>query len=69
MIMPGSDKTFDTYPFIILEAQVWASYNWKFATDKRRIDSAKNYKSINFINHEKYDHILKLIKKLQEKIK
>ncbi len=72
MIMPGSDKTFDTYPFrfIFLEAAEYGLHIiGSLPPIKEEIDSAKIYKSINFVNPRNTDHILKLIKKLQRKDK
>ncbi len=72
MIMPGSDKTFDTYPFrfIFLEAAEYGLHIiGSLPPIKEEIDSAKVYKSINFVNPQNKDHILKLIKRLQRKNK
>ena len=72
MIMPGSDKTFDTYPFrfIFLEAAEFGLHIiGSLPPIKEEIDSAKIYKSINFVNPRNTVHILKLIKKLQRKDK
>ena len=72
MIMPGTDKTFDTYPyrFIFLEAAEFGLHIiGSTPPDREEINSAKIYKNINFVNPRNSDHILKLIKKLQRKDK
>ena len=65
--MPGSDRTFDTYParFVFLEA---ALYGLKIIATKppnNEIRYYRKYKSISFVNPNKKIEISKKIRKLQ----
>ena len=70
--MPGSDKTFDTYPFrfIFLEA---AEFGLKIIashpSEKNELDSKKRYNNINFVNPNNKVQILKKILQLQKQKK
>ena len=69
--MPGSDKTFDTYPFrfAFLEA---AEFGLKIigSTPKGTEKNCnKKYKNLNFVNPKKTKQILEKILKLQKQKK
>ena len=72
MIMPGSDKTFDTYPFrfIFLEAAEFGLHIiGSFPPNKKEKLYQNYYPSLNFIQPKNIRNLINLIKKLQKKKK
>jgi hypothetical protein len=72
MIMPGSDKTYDTYPFrfIFLEAAEFGLYIiGSNPPEKKEKNLEKKYLTFNFVNPKDKNNIINLIKKLQKKNK
>lgn len=65
--MPGSDKTFDTYParFVFLEAALFGLKIIASKPPKNEINDYDKYKSIFFVDPKKKIEISKKIEKLQ----
>ena len=72
IIMPGSDKTFDTYPFrfIFLEAAEFGLHIiGSYPPNKKERLYEKKYSSLNFINPKDKIDLTQIIKRLQKKRK